>query len=182
MVHPSPESLLDTGSDYGTDPTGEFCSSTTDENVHRRLSVSVSSDKTVDGQKSVDHSPKSVSRAISKSSSRWRHDDISKEQILSIFQSELAKLKDQVRFYRRYSFGVTSSVWVFFFMSLTWKRRCDRDRREPIRASPRLVRSLRPARRTVRPGAPLSASRPATVLLKFVYSTNFFSPYRRFIQ
>lgn len=29
-------------------------------------------------------------------SSRWRHDDISKEKILSIFQSELAKLEEQV--------------------------------------------------------------------------------------
>jgi hypothetical protein len=76
----------------------DFCSPT-DENTHRRLSlsVSVSSERTADGgHKSVDHSPKSLTRVVSKSSSRWRHDDISKEQILSIFQSELAKLKDQV--------------------------------------------------------------------------------------
>uniref|UniRef100_A0A914VAC1 DNA-binding protein SATB n=1 Tax=Plectus sambesii TaxID=2011161 RepID=A0A914VAC1_9BILA len=96
VAHPSPESLLDTGADYDLDMSGDF-SPSTDENVHRRLSlsVSVSSDKTFDCQKSIDNSNKPSSRSASKSSSRWRHDDISKEQILSIFQSELAKLKDQ---------------------------------------------------------------------------------------
>ncbi|MFH4981605.1 hypothetical protein AB6A40_008314 [Gnathostoma spinigerum] len=32
----------------------------------------------------------------SRSSSRWRHDDIPKEKIITIFQTELAKLREQV--------------------------------------------------------------------------------------
>ncbi len=43
------------------------------------------------------HSPR-MSKSINNtnSSSRWRHDDIPKEKILDIFQTELAKLKEQV--------------------------------------------------------------------------------------
>lgn len=75
VEHPTPESLWEGGSQTVED---------VDENSYRRREEPCRTASSI--------SPNTAPRT----SSRWRHDDIPKEKIIDIFQTELAKLREQV--------------------------------------------------------------------------------------
>ncbi|VDM54141.1 unnamed protein product [Angiostrongylus costaricensis] len=98
IEHPTPESLWEGSS--GPLPPEE-----SDENTFKRAA-------------SAPSNAGSTTR-----NSRWRHDDIPKEKIMSIFQSELAKLREQVGvglFLKKFSkvYNSYERCYCSFFMSL----------------------------------------------------------------
>ncbi|KAK5977379.1 CUT domain-containing protein, partial [Trichostrongylus colubriformis] len=84
IEHPTPESLWEGNS--GLLPPND-----PDENSFKRAASAREDQYRLAGTNQA------ANAGSTTRNSRWRHDDIPKEKIMSIFQTELAKLREQVR-------------------------------------------------------------------------------------
>ncbi|TKR65022.1 hypothetical protein L596_025486 [Steinernema carpocapsae] len=94
IEHPDPESLWDTGIPIEPSLSVESMK-VVDENALKPITVKTESAAAVSPASSTNSTPARSTFTTSAKSNRWRHDDIPKEKIMHIFQSELAKLKEQ---------------------------------------------------------------------------------------
>uniref|UniRef100_A0A0M3IDN8 Homeobox protein cut-like n=1 Tax=Ascaris lumbricoides TaxID=6252 RepID=A0A0M3IDN8_ASCLU len=94
---PPAESLWESGasmaplSRYHAEPSG----SSTDDNTGKKIVKTTEEVHLPKLKGSMSNTSNASANATPRASSRWRHDDIPKEKIITIFQNELAKLREQ---------------------------------------------------------------------------------------